>query len=845
MTISSVLTVNGVAYNQTARKIKSLLVDGFGWDVDGDYWLEFHEVIAGPIPQFNGPYNCSLTVDIGDGFGPQPVFTGELISNQPYFGATGRSWGYRALGLKYLANWIPVTAIDGSGIIRFNVDPTNYMVYTPALTGLTVGQILTYCLNQHTSALSAIGVVIDSTTLSQLAALSLVPNNEVDVQGERLWLAMEAVLQQWARNIRLIILPSGLVRVIDVTAGTGINLVVGTDPVDPPLLSSNWQHAATQMVVRGQGLIEPAYVSTTPSGGIQTLTPRWTTAQANAWNYQDFLNPPGASDIGTCSVTSPTTIQCNSNNHSLSLGTNQWDQVGGWIYLQNPVGSGVTYTEARQITSNTAASGGVFTVTVNYALTGSSYSTYKIIGTGNTLGNNGLIDVYRRYQVTDPGHYIGAHLVRQFPAQVGFAFGGNAAILTNYPMAVVAYEQTVSGSPVFDGASPPMVVDPINGDIVFVRPVVEGGNTVAVLNTGGAGVQVPFDITALLAYSRGALSTTYPTSGYSGTAYSIGGLQRAGYCDVPTWTYFGNSPVLAQLAQMLQQSVGNTIVEGSVSYRGFYKPALNPAPALAVPGYLLSFSAAHYTTGWESLQVPIRAYSVQYQTDGGGLRHTTELRVSTRQDPRTGENYYAHLSTMGSGVFETGLEGSFGGGKMDFGDTHNPHGFQDEQMDTSGFSDSLDIQEGRRGGSKADAKAQVDRNEGNRRLASQNNQPIDRAARAAEIKQANAIKRSNQGNGDPVADAFAAQWHDMNTPAQLTPPNQERDDAMTARTGERQAQQWERNNTPAQTSPANADHDKELSDRTAQRLADQKRRTANPMDRPVDYGGPGPVAGNE
>src|ERR1700677_5162726 len=116
MAISSVLTVSGVPYNQSARKVKSLLVDGFGWDVDDDYWLEFHEVIAGPQPQFTGPFLCSLAIDFGSG--PQAVFTGQICRVQPYFGAEGRSWAYKAMGLKYLANWLPVAAIDGSGMIR-------------------------------------------------------------------------------------------------------------------------------------------------------------------------------------------------------------------------------------------------------------------------------------------------------------------------------------------------------------------------------------------------------------------------------------------------------------------------------------------------------------------------------------------------------------------------------------------------------------------------------------------------------------------------------------------------------------------------------------------------------
>jgi hypothetical protein len=687
MSIASTLIVNGTSYNQSARKTKSLLVDGFGWDLDGDYWLEFHEVIAGPQPQFISPFNCSLEINFGSG--NVTVFTGQIIGYQPYFGAEGRSWSYRAMGFKYLANWIPVTAIDGSGTIRFNVSPADVFNFTPALAGQSVGEILSFCLTQHASALSAIGVTTDSTTATQLAALTLVPNNEVDVQGERLWIAMESVLQEWARNIRLVILPTGLVRAVDITAGTSINLELGSDPVDPPLLSANWQHTATAMTVRGAGLIEPGYVSTTPSSGFTTLTPAWTTAQQNAWTYADFLDPPGWTDAGSCTETSPTTVSVTSATSGFSVAVNAWSAVDAWIYLYEAGGTGLTFTESRQITSNTASSGGSYQVTLNFALNNTTYSSYKIIGNGGTLANSSLNQVWRLYTVTDPGRIIGDHLVRQFPTAVGFTFGNNqAALNTLYPVAVVTFEENPGLGNIPESGYPPFTVDPVNGQICFVRPVVEMGNSVSVLNQGGTNVKGPSDVTAFLAYSRGALETTFPTSGFQGTAFTQAGLERTGFCDVPSWTYFGNSPILAQLAQMLEISIGNTLMEGAVHYKGFYQVPLNPTSG-STPGFLLNFSAVDYTTGWESLNIPIRSYSVTYQVRGGGLNYVTDMRVSTRQDPRTGENYYAHLSVRGSGVFVPRGGETFYGGSFNAPDSSNPFGFQDSTPDYSGFPASM------------------------------------------------------------------------------------------------------------------------------------------------------------
>jgi hypothetical protein len=667
----SILTVNGTAYNQAQRKTASLLVDAWGWDVDSDYFLEFHEVVGGPQPQFKGPYAVSMTFGTSS---PPTVFNGAIVSCSPSFGTAGRTWGYRCLGLKYLANWIAITAIDGSGLIRFNVNPAQDIAdYVPSLSGQTVGQIISYCLSQHSSQLAAIGVFTDSTTASQLAALTLVPNIEVDVSGERLWNAMEAVLQQWARNIRLIILPSGLVRVIDITVGTAVTLNICVDPIDPPLLSSNWTNCAPRVQVRGQGQIEGGYVQTIPISGVQTLTPAWSNANALAWNYAAFTDPKGGVDNGTVtSVTSATTLNVTSATAGFSVGANYWPGIQAWIYPINTAGTGLTFTEARQITANTASSGGAYTVTVAYALTNASYTNYQIIGTNVPLASGGLSEVYRVYNVTDPGNQIAHHMVRQFPVPYPFVIpGATYAQLVNFPSCYVEYQQTVAGSTVITGGSPPFIVDPVKGQIVFTRPVVELGNTIAVLNAGGSGVAVPYNVYVLVPYSRGAMHTTYPADiggvpQYSGTSYSVGGLQRTQTVDVPSWTYFANSPVLNNMAQMLQQSVRDTIVEGSIHYRGNATTFQSPTGG-ATPGYLISISSTYYTTGYETANLPLRAATYRYLNQGGqGTLYTTDLRVSTRREPRTGESYYAHLSVLGTGGF-TPAAGVFGGwGPMQF-----------------------------------------------------------------------------------------------------------------------------------------------------------------------------------
>jgi hypothetical protein len=651
--MSSILTIDGTSYDQSGRRAANYLIDGWGWDLESGYWCEFHEHTSGPQPVISGPRAVSLSVS------GTTAFAGDIVSVSPAIdGAGRRTWGYRCLGLEYRASWIPVTANDGTGMIRFNVDPSNADAYVASMAGQSVGQILSYCLSLHSSALSAAGITTDATTSSGLAALTLVPNEEVQVCGERLWPALQGVLRRWARNIRLVITGAGLVRVVDVTAGTAHTLTLGTDPIDPPLFSRNWTTSATRFVVRGGGVIEPGYVSYLKG----TLTKAWTTTEENSWTYANFTNPSGAmTDHGAVtSVTSATTVTIQSSDASRTWGVNYWNGIQGWVYLTKSTGLGLQYQEARPITATSAlTAGGTATITLGYALQNSAsnaYDSYQIIAANPTLSNGGLYDVWRLWNVNDPGGLISGHLVPTFPVQVPFlGYDGLAATLTSAPMC-----QVVGPT---NSASMPFVVMPNTGQILFTRPVLEAINSTGNLASGS--YTKPTDVYVLLAYSRGALTTTYPPDSggspqYSGTAYSAAGLQRTAYQDAWSWRYGGNSSVVNGLAQMLQVSLKNTLTEGTVEYRGLYTATQDPTG-----GHLLNIAGNGYTTGDESLNIPVRAYSVRYLTEGGGLNYRTTLRCSNRQDPRTGEGFYQHLSVLGGGA-QWGAAGVVTGGGMNF-----------------------------------------------------------------------------------------------------------------------------------------------------------------------------------
>jgi hypothetical protein len=638
---ASVLTVNGVSYNQAARKTNSLLVDSWGWDVDGDYTLEFHEYVAGPQPQFAGPVPVTLT-DPGGNL----RFSGDLVSVSASWTENGRTWGYQCMGLKYRANQLPVVAVDGTGLMAFNL-PLSDEDSIAANNGQSVGQIITTVLTQHAAALSAVGINSDATTGTQLGALTLVPTDPVYVEGGRLWQAMESVFQRWSRNNRLYILPSGLIRVLDVSAGSAHTLTLGTDPVDPPLFSRSWVDCATRYVVRGRGKIYPGYVSLAKA----TLTAAWSGAQQTAWNWSQFSNPKGATDAGTVTtVGGPTSVTVQSSDATRTWATNFWSGIQGWVILFKSSGAGaLTYTESRPVTACTSlAAAGTSTLTLGYNLDNSAsgaYDSYQLIGLAPGLSATsplGLNNVYRLFTVSDPGSTIKNHLVKKFPVAFPFQFANNLGVIeTNYPIA-----QIINGSG--EGFNATFKVIPSTGQILFDRPVVEQLNSASVLATGGAGVVVPADIYAMLAYSRGALSAVYPPDSggpvYSGTAYTAANLQRTRYADYDSWGYEGNNALMVSLAQMSQQAVRDTVVTGRVLYKGAYTTVYDPSG-----GHLLNFAGATYTTGDESLNIPVRSVRVTYQSSGGGNVYRTEMQCSTRRDPKTGESFYTHLSQMGSG----------------------------------------------------------------------------------------------------------------------------------------------------------------------------------------------------
>jgi hypothetical protein len=645
-----VLTIGGTSYDAPTRGQNDLMLDSWGWDYDSGNRCEFHEMAPGPTPRWHGEQAVTLMIN-----GVQR-FNGLITEVQPTFTPDGWTFGYKCEGLKYKMNRIPVTAMDGSGTMMFNLPPTERDYYTPSLAGLTVGSILSNVLIQHSAQLTAAGITTDATTNTQLAAMTLVPPEPIYVAGERLANALETVLRRWARNIVLYIDGTGLLRFYDTTAGTVLTLTEGVDPIEPIRFGRSLTDCATRVVARGRGKIFPTYVSLLKT----TLQKSWTPAQETAWTYKDFSQPNDAYDKGTVvSIDSPTTVTVQSSDATKGWAANFWNGRQAWIYLHSGSGTALVYTESRPVTANAAwAAGGTAQLTLAFDLENAginAYSTYELIGTVAGVASTDVSnrnEVWRRYHVVTPGNWIEQHLVPKFPSPVPFAnYSGSSEELVLFPVASII-RGLVSWPASFK-------IDPKAGDIIFDEPVVKSLNSQSTLDSG-SGLTTPDDLYVLLAYSRGALTAAYPPNDASGNP-TYGGsaftgpenLQLTYTVDIDSWQYAGNTSQMQSYAQMIWQSMCDTVLTGNVIHKDAYTAAFDP-------GKVLNIAADTYITGYEAARVPIRGLSLQFHSDGAGQLYTTTLKCSTRRNPMTGDRYYVHPTRLDQAMFKMNLGGQFG-----------------------------------------------------------------------------------------------------------------------------------------------------------------------------------------
>jgi hypothetical protein len=278
-----------------------------------------------------------------------------------------------------------------------------------------------------------------------------------------------------------------------------------------------------------------------------------------------------------------------------------------------------------RITANTSMSpGGTSTLTLDNPLPALTFNSYQLYGTGGGAGN-----VYRKYKLTDP--VVAAAVQQEFPYPVPFRPGASMSeTLVSSPQATVFYSS--SGSPPYQQSSVGIsAIDPDAGTITLSKP------SALVFSPDGRTVVPVNDVQFFLPVASGILQAVYPpdVSGspvYSGTSFTVEGMTETKFVTCREWKDYGNSANMILWAQEMQGAFADTVIEGDVSYLGLLATVLAPGHRVNLPGN-------PYTSGWEAVDLPISRVELTYNNGRSPTSFTTELHLSNRRAPYSGEAF--------------------------------------------------------------------------------------------------------------------------------------------------------------------------------------------------------------
>lgn len=577
------------------------------------------------------------------------VFAGDVVGYVDRW-MDGLGWirEYRALGLCNRANYIPVTDADTLTDTSVWNLPGDDPAFIASRAGQTVGQIVTALLtmSENATALNAAGVgaytssspwTLPTATTTDLSALSVIPPWRVAVAGERILTSLENFVQSCHPNHWLHVQPDGTIRFLDSRTFASTTLTMGTDPrVGQPMLTRDATENYSQVEVRGNTLVRGVTLQTLPwpgssasDGGLQEdfAWGSYTNAQAKAnWVPSDWSQPNqhgSPLDTGTCSCTDTTHVVIST---TLTLTTNQLAQGSGELLGQvmlysDSLGGNVNQLFQARIIANTATSGGSCTITLDVALPSTTYGSYQLFGLAA-----GANVVGRRYKVSNAA--IGAALQNFFPYPVAWvSASGTAAEMISSPMGIVMYNPFGGTSTPYNATSLGITLDPTNGLVYFDQPT----------QVAAYGVQTPVqwaaNVQAFVPVAYGTLEAYAPSSTtYAGTLYTVEGIERTKTVTVLEWRDYSNDSNMATFATELLDSVKDVVVEGTVPYLGLDTSYLTPGNAVSVAG-------DGYTTGWESLALPVVSAEITFQSGDAGTSYLTTLHLSNRRGRYNAENF--------------------------------------------------------------------------------------------------------------------------------------------------------------------------------------------------------------
>lgn len=669
---SDTLTINGAAINLVATN--TTLDRCTLYKKGGIPELHFTRIV-GALAALPDPWSGKpVTLQLG-AVGAANVFSGDVVGYiDRYLDGIGWVREYRAMGLLQRAAYIPLTdseTLTGISVWDLPGDDPNFI---GSRDGQSVGQIVTAILTMtvNASTLNAAGIgnytstspyVLPSVTTTDLNALTVIPPGQIRLSGDRILQALESFVQTYHPNQWLHVDPAGNIRFFDMRSATNNTLTLGADPrIGMPELTRDYSDSYSQVEVRGNTLVQAVTLQTQPwpgstltDGGLQEdfAWGSYTNAQAKAnWVPADWSQPNqyGAPfDQGTCTCPDTSHITVTSSNHNMTWAANQLAQGAGEdLCVVNVIadvlaGNIQQIYQARVIANTALTAGGTSTLTLDTPLPATTYNAYQLYGLAQ-----GANVVGRRYLVTNPA--IGSAMLNYFPWPFAYKNSqGTAAALTSTPIGAVMWP-AFGTSPPYNVGWDPISIDPTNGLIYFSKPtqVVSGG-----LNTP---VTWPANVQALVPVAIGTLAAYAPSSTtYQGTLYTVEGIQRRKVIDVPEWRDYSNATNMATFANEYLTAVQNVVIEGNVPYFG-----LNTT--FVVPGEAVSIAGSGYTTGWESLAVPVVAADLIFHPGPTGTSYQMGLSLSNRRGRVTSDNYLRpniRGAPFGGGedVFDTRGEG--------------------------------------------------------------------------------------------------------------------------------------------------------------------------------------------
>lgn len=601
---------------------------------------------------------------------PTMVFAGDIVGHSDrYLPHLGWVRDYECAGLVKRADYIPVTDPNTNtdqSIWNSSIDDPSAIV---AREGQTVGAIVTEILQDKLNArlLHDAGIgnytvtgspptdhydagggtdayTLPSSTVSDLARLTFIPQGRVMVGGERILQSIEGMVQQFHPNHCLHVEPAGDIRFLDQSYAThfpSTTLTLGSDArLDMPEIHTDYSECYGQVEVRGETLVKAVEVSTAGTSPGLTEDFAWgsysSSAAKAAWTPADWQDPtvldstnhPKFGDTGSLTSVTTTTVDYTSDNAATIWPIHYWENSGsnafGWIIMRNSSLSNQMneYFSAKITGCPAMTAGATVTLTLDRPLPVTSYTKAQIYGlaAGPTV-------VYTRYKVANTA--LAAAMVNFFPYPVPYVSPtGLGAVMTNAPMATVMLTQ---GSNHYS-MTVPFTFDPSTGNIYFAKPtaLVFGGG----ISTPPTEVRVLLavaDPAGLKAYAPATTSdgTVLATPAYIGTGADPPlSLTRRKIITVHDWKDYGttnNQTSMATFAKEWLNSAKDVVFEGTVPYHGLIAGMLNFGNAVTLTG-------SDFTTGLESIPLPVIEAILDFHEDEtGATSYTMALNCSNRR----------------------------------------------------------------------------------------------------------------------------------------------------------------------------------------------------------------------